>query len=139
MYKKQIKYITEESFKNYGDVIELKPHSEDGWEIVVRVENTGWRIAVLEFARRTTKKLERHPTSKESFEPLLGTALLIAALKDFPEDFEVFLLDRPVCLNAGVWHQVISLSDLSQVKITENLVVSSEFYELENEIGSFVM
>lgn len=83
--------------------------------------------------------MECHPSSKESFEPLSGMLLIIVAEHDTPADFEVFLLDKPVCLHAGVWHQVISLAAESQVKIAENYEVESEFFELENEISAAVI
>lgn len=137
--QRSIRNITPEGFATYGDVIGLKPDSVDGWEIVVKAEENGWRIAVLEFSRRTTAVLERHPDSRESFEPLKGVTLLLAAAEgDTPDNFSVFLLDKPVCLHKGIWHQVISLSEVSQVKITENLDVSCEYHGLSNEYGSFV-
>jgi ureidoglycolate hydrolase len=134
MIAKQIRYINQEVFQKYGTVIELKPYSKDGWEIVVKVEDAGWRIAVLEFGRRSTAKLEKHPRSKESFEPLNGSALLIVAESSSPQDFEVFFLDTPVCLNEGIWHQVISLSETCTVKITENLEVACEYYDFKEEV-----
>jgi len=132
---KNITNITAEAFSKYGTVIEFTPKMYDGWEILVREEKSGWRIALLEFTRKTTKILENHPTSKESFEPVKGTAILIAAENGTPESFEVFLLDKSVCLNEGIWHQVISLSEVSQVKITENLEVTCEYYNLPHEIA----
>ena len=134
MELKNISNITAEAFSKYGTVIEFTPKMYDGWEILVREEKSGWRIALLEFTRRTTKILESHPTSKESFEPVKGTAILIAAENNAPESFEIFLLDKPVCLNEGIWHQVVSLSEVTQVKITENLEVSCEYYNLPGEI-----
>lgn len=134
MELKNISNITAETFSKYGTVIEFTSKMYDGWEILVREEKSGWRIALLEFTRRTTKILENHPTSKESFEPVKGTAILIAAENSAPENFEVFLLDKPVCLNEGIWHQVVSLSEVTQVKITENLEVTCEYYNLPCEI-----
>ena len=128
-----IQFITQEAFERFGMVIELKPHSKDGWEVVVKSQGDGWRIAVLEFFRRTAVRLENHPSSKESFEPLKGTTVLLVAENSTPGNFEAFLLDRPVCLNEGVWHEVISLSDGAQVKITENLEVDCEYYTLSGE------
>lgn len=138
MGAKKIRFITREAFARYGTVIELKPQSQDGWEVVVKVENSGWRIAVLEFSRHTASMLENHPQSKESFEPLYGTALLIVAENNAPDSFEVFLLDKPVCLFEGIWHQVISLSQVSCVKITENLEVACVFHDLRDEVTAYV-
>ena len=50
------------------------------------------------------------------------------------ELIEAFLLDRPVCLNEGVWHDVFALSDTAVVKIAENLDVGSEFYDLPSPL-----
>ena len=136
--KKYIGNITPEAFARYGDVIALKPTSIDGWEVVVRVSDKGWRIAVLEFSRKATGELEKHSDSRESFEPLKGVALLLVSVDAEPENFEVFLLDQPVCLYAGIWHQIISISEVSQVKITENLEVSCVYHQLLNEYQGFV-
>lgn len=134
MNNKEIKNITADSFAKYGTVLEFTANMYDGWEILVKAENTGWRIALLEFSRKSTDVLENHPASKESFEPLKGMALLLAAENHSPEDFEAFLLDKPVCLNEGVWHQVISLSEVTQVKITENLEVTCEYHKLKSPV-----
>ncbi len=133
MQLQPVRNITRESFGKYGTVIEFTPACSDGWEVVAEAPVNGWRIAVLEFSTKSAKRLENHPTSKESFEPLVGTAILFAAENSAPEKFEAFLLDKPVCLNEGVWHEVISLSEVSQVKITENLTVDSSYYMLPCE------
>ena len=141
MKSKTIKNISVENFLKYGVVINLTPKHEDSrFKVLIQEEkNTGWRIAVYEYIRKATKVLENHPSSKESFEPLLGTTLLIVAENSKPEDFEIFLLDKPICLYEGVWHQVITLSEVSQVKITENLKVNSEFYNFKNEISPCIL
>lgn len=72
--------------------------------------------------------------SLESFEPLQGITVLIVAAHDTPEEYEAFILDKPVCLYKGIWHQVLSLTDEAQVKIAENLEVVSEFFDLQKEI-----
>ena len=60
--------------------------------------------------------------------------MLLVAEHDKSEEFEAFLLDKPVCLYKGIWHQVLSLTDEAQVKIAENLEVNSEFFNFEKEI-----
>lgn len=139
MGTKPILNITPSAFSKYGTVLTFTDKCVDGFEIVVRAENTGWRIALLEFSRKTTKVVENHPHSKESFEPISGMSLLMVAENSTPEEFEVFLLDQPICLNEGVWHQVISLSEVSKVKITENLEVECEYHQLQNEVSPFVL
>ena len=130
----KIQTLTPDAFGKYGTILRFTEKMSDGWEILVTGNAPGWRIALLEFSRKSTHILEYHPESKESFEPMSGVSLLIAAEHDTPEQYEVFLLDQPVCLEAGVWHQVISLSEKTLVKITENLDVACVYYELDHEI-----
>lgn len=132
---KLIKNLSSEAFKPYGDIIDFTEAKYDGWEIIVLSEGPGWRIALLEIDRKSTTTLEHHPKSKESFEPVNGTTLLIAAPYETPDDYEIFLLDRPICLNEKVWHQLICLSDKSSMKITENLEVGCVYHELETVVS----
>ena len=126
---REVLTLSKENFGRYGRIIEFSPGSEM-WEILVREEKIGWRIALLEIDRREIKWLERHPDSMETFEPVSGIALLFVADKD-PLDFEVFVLDRPVCLYKGIWHEVASLTQKAKFKITENYDVECEYFDLE--------
>jgi ureidoglycolate hydrolase len=126
--------LSPETFAPYGRILQFTEQMSDGWEILITSESPGWRIALLEFDRRSTQTLEHHPHSKESFEPLSGTSLLIVAPYESPDQYEIFLLDQPICLNEKVWHQVISLSDQTKVKITENLEVDCVYHQLATEI-----
>jgi len=132
---KELKNITFDNFKKYGTVIEFPKDFKDEFLIVDTEDKEPWRIAVFRYTNKTIKKIECHPTSKESFEPLRGVTVLLVAEHDAPENYEVFILDKPVCLGKGIWHQVLSITDEAQVKITENLEVESVFYELEKEIS----
>ena len=78
------------------------------------------------------------PASRESFEPLHGLTVLVVATHENPEEYEAFILDKPVCLKKGIWHQVLALTEEAQVKIVENLEVQSEFYDLEKAIHVLV-
>ena len=133
-----IKTIDENSFAPYGDVLDftnVKPSNEGDFgrfQIITRAEDpTGWRLALLRFGNRECRRLEQHPASKESFEPVSGVSLIFLAAPGQPERVEAFLLDKPVCLNQGVWHDVVALSQSAVVKIAENLNVESEIIELE--------
>lgn len=130
----KIQTLTTAVFNKYGTILQFTEKMSDGWEILVASDSPGWRIALLEFSRKSTRMLEYHPDSKESFEPVSGVCLLITAGHETPDEYEVFLLDQPVCLDAGVWHQVISLSEKSLVKITENLEVACVYHELDHMI-----
>ncbi|MGL5694898.1 MAG: ureidoglycolate lyase [Peptostreptococcaceae bacterium] len=131
---REILNISKESFEKFGKVIEFSEDCNDRFEVIITDETNPWRIAVYRYDEKSVKRMENHPTSKESFEPLTGVTLLMVAENESPKNYKVFLLDKPVCLYEGIWHQVISLSDSASVKITENLEVNSEFYEFENEV-----
>lgn len=130
----EILNITRDNFIKYGKILEFTPGYKEEFEIIVREPGQGWRLAVYRVSEKSIKTLENHPTSMESFEPLKGVALLIVAENSDPEGFEVFLLDKPVCLDKGIWHQVIALSEEAQVKITENIEVTTEFHRLSSEL-----
>jgi len=102
--------------------------------VIITEEHSPWRLAVFRVKERECVMLEKHPTSLESFEPISGTGLLIVAPKAEPRDYQIFLLDKPVCLYKGVWHQMITLAEEALVKIAENLQVESEFYHLNKPI-----
>lgn len=135
-----LKSIHRETFEKYGKVLEFSPdNTEEPFEIVITEEKEPWRLAVFRYRNKEIQKMECHPTSLESFEPLQGVTVLVVAEHDKPEEYEAFLLDKPVCLYKGIWHQVLTLTDEAQVKIAENLEVNSEFFELKNEIAVRVM
>lgn len=132
---REILSVTRERFGQYGEVIEFKAESEEDFYIVERETDAPWRLAVFRYRNRSIKKLEAHPTSKESFEPLAGITVLVVAKAECPDEYEAFILDKPICLKKGIWHQVLTLTDEAQVKITENLEVETIFYELKKEIA----
>lgn len=78
------------------------------------------------------KRLE-YVTAK-SFEPLEGITVLCAAKHDTPQDCHAFILNKPMCQIKR--HQVLSLTEKAQVKITENLEVVSEFYNRAEKSGA---
>lgn len=131
---KELKYITRESFKKYGCILDFSRDDTSVWEILFKVKDNGWRIAILEIDRHFATRLERHPDSIETFELISGISILLASDKN-PKDFQVFLLDKPVCLNKGIWHEVIALSDKAKFKITENDEVTCEYFDFDKPFG----
>ena len=129
-----INNITSDNFNKYGKVLEFSPDFEGHFEIIVREPDHPWRLAVLRVRNRVSTFLENHPDSMESFEPVKGTTLLIVAENHCPDDFEVFLLDKPVCLYKGIWHDVIALSDDILIRVAENHDVNSEFHHFEKQL-----
>lgn len=129
---KPIENITPDSFKEFGVVLDFSPEFPAEFEILVREADHPWRMAVYRPSKRVCKFLENHPGSIESFEPVRGTSLILVAANADPEGFRIFLLDKPVCLGKGVWHNVIPLSDDVLIRVNENLEVAAEFHKFEN-------
>lgn len=131
----QLQSIHKENFGKYGKVLEFSEEWREPFEILITEEEEPWRLAVFRYRNKSIKRMECHPASLESFEPLKGVTVLVVAEQERPEEYEAFFLDKPVCLYKGVWHQVLAVTDEAQVKIAENLEVNSEFYDLETEIS----
>lgn len=126
-----IQKITPKSFEKYGRVIFHDLTKRENFQIVLNeFEKVGWRIAVSKITCKTIKKLTRHPNSMETFEPMEGVTVICVATADNPRDFELFLLDKPVCLYKNIWHATLSISEYSLVKICENAYVESKEYDL---------
>lgn len=131
----RIQSIHQENFGKFGYVLDFPEEATEPFHIVAEEQSEPWRLAVFRYRNKTVKTMECHPFSMESFEPLRGITVLLVAEHDSPQRYEAFVLDQPVCLYKGIWHQVLSLTDEARVKIAENLEVSSEFYELGKEVA----
>ena len=119
------KKLHAKNFKKYGLIIEWEgPENKkenNQFRIVLRQPKVkGWRIAYLIVREKLVKFLEKHPLSYESFEPVKGKAVLYVSNKKIPEQIEAFILDKPVILFNGIWHNVLSLTKETHIKITEN-------------------
>lgn len=130
-----IETISRENFSPYGTILKFNDDRPDNlFEVLVTEPEKPWRLALFRVLNRECRKLECHPVSMESFEPLKGVGILLAAEPQSPDAWHAFLLDQPVCLHKGVWHAMVTLTDETVVKITENLEVDSEFYEFPMDI-----
>ena len=135
---KTLQYVQRETFLPYGEVLEFPAGIEKTFCIITTEEKEPWRLAVFRYTNKEIQRMECHPTSRESFEPLHGLTVLVVATHENPEEYEAFILDKPVCLKKGIWHQVLALTEEAQVKIVENLEEQSEFYDLEKAIHVLV-
>ncbi|MFH0807724.1 MAG: hypothetical protein V2A57_04845 [Elusimicrobiota bacterium] len=126
----KIKCPTKTNFKKFGKILEgtKKTHSskKTQYEIITGSKSEGWLLAYLIVRNRVSKNIEQHPASKESFEPVRGVCLLIVAPVKTPDKIETFILDKPIVLNEGVWHDVVALSEEAEVKIAENSGVTTK-------------
>ncbi len=117
--------ITKDNFKKYGSVIEWdgpeNKEENNQFRIVINESKIiGWRIAYLIVREKQVAFLENHPNSYESFEPIRGESVLYVSSQKTPEDIEAFILDKPIVLRKGIWHNVVTVSKEVHIKITEN-------------------
>lgn len=123
------------NFKAYGKIIEypskeLKGTKRSLWRIVHTVsEKNGWRVACLILRDKTIGRMERHPASDETFEPVSGEALIFVSTEKDLKQIECFRLDKPVILFKGTWHGLISLTPEAQIKIIENSRVECGYWK----------
>ncbi|MBU0634593.1 MAG: ureidoglycolate lyase [Candidatus Omnitrophica bacterium] len=133
------KKINKNNFKKFGWVIEWQgpenKKSKNQFRIVVNdAKVTGWRIAYLIVREKRINRLERHPYSMESFEPVKGKSILYVSTQKKPRDIEAFILDKPIVLKKGIWHGIVTLGQQAHVKITENNTVHMRILELDEWI-----
>ncbi len=133
------KKITALNFKKYGYIIQWEgPENKkenNQFRIIIRdFKAKGWRIAYLVVREKQIKFLERHPVSFESFEPVKGKAILYVSNEKVPQVIEAFVLDKPIVLLKGIWHNVLSRTKETHIKITENNKVQLIRYILPKTI-----
>ncbi len=133
--KVKVERITEANFKPFGKIISLprKHNASPGknlWRVIVRQPHAGWRIAYLVVRDSSVLRLERHPGSLESFEPVAGQGVLFVALRKVPSDIRAFYLDKSVILKKGLWHGIVTCRPECDIKITENSAVKSVYWRL---------
>ncbi len=137
----KVEKINQGSFRRFGRVIGYPdkhgcPPGKNLFRIVVRErEPFGWRIAYLVLRDKSIVRLEQHRDTFESFEPVRGRSLLyVSEIRD-KGSIRCFRLDRPVVLNKGVWHGVVTTGRESEIKISENVKVRSSYWRLGNGLA----
>ncbi|KYZ76547.1 hypothetical protein AXX12_08945 [Anaerosporomusa subterranea] len=130
-----IQPLLEEHFSRFGVIFRLNRSDPQPFQVQVTEETpVGWRVAMMKVSARVIQKISCHPNTMETFEPVQGVCLLVVAEPQKPHELAAFVLDAPVCINKGVWHCVITLSDYAIVKVTENSTVDSMTVELEGTL-----
>jgi ureidoglycolate hydrolase len=129
----EIKPLIPENFTKYGRI--LFPTEEESrtvqdptaaYVILEKAVSKGWLMSHYTVSKRFTDMMENHPNTKETFEPLCGASVIVlAAQGPAPDNPEAFLLDKPVVLYEGVWHDVMALSEKATMRINENTKVQS--------------
>jgi len=124
--------LTHKNIRPYGWIIDSHFIKDDGkWDkfgILLKERSKGWRIGYLILRKKKIGGLESHPDSLETFEPVSGRAAIYLAKKKTPNNIEAFLLDKPVVLKKGVWHDVAAISNKCEIKIFENIEVITKRY-----------
>jgi ureidoglycolate hydrolase len=132
--------LNHKSIRPFGCLIDAKcvtyKSGDNGFGIVFREKSVGWRIAYLVVRKRTIARLESHPNTAETFEPVKGSALLVLAPRNRPDDYSIFLLDRPVIVKRGIWHNIASVTGPCEIKICEAIRVVEAYHALKNPIAA---
>lgn len=133
----KINSITHENIKPYGWIIDSGFIKDDGrgdkFGVLLKERSGGWRVGCLILRKKAIERLESHPDSLESFEPLSGESFIALAPKHNPDKFKIFLLDRPIILKKGIWHDVAALSRRCEIKIFENIDVVVKYHKLKEK------
>ncbi len=131
--------LTKKNFENYGTLLQHGVHQQpNGYEKIAVMPSNGWIWALMTINNKSIEQLECHPNTRESFEPLTGTTVIVVALYNEPNSYQAFLLDVPILLNKGIWHQVMCISESASFKIVENNEVATEFYTLQSPLKLIV-
>ena len=108
------------------------------WRIVHNEPaKVGWRVAYLVLLYNSIGRMECHPTSDETFDPVKGKALIFVALNKSLDAIKCFYLDKPIILRKGVWHGLIALDDEAEIKIIENHKVTCRYWKLGFRVKSY--
>ena len=131
--------LTHASIKPFGYIIDrscIKRDSgkENGFGVLLRTRSKGWRIAYLIVRKRVMTRLECHPDTLETFEPVKGRGVIALASHSRPKDVRFFILEAPIVLKKGIWHEVATLTREWEIKICENFSVKEDYYKLKNKI-----
>ena len=76
---KTLQSVQRETFLPYGEVLEFPAGIEETFCIITTEEKEPWRLAVFRYTNKEIQRMECHPTSRESFEPLHGLTVLVVA------------------------------------------------------------
>lgn len=133
--------LTVANFRPYGRIIGYPGKQNKGKVrnlfriILTEKAKLGWRIAYLIVRDKHIRRLECHPFSFESFEPVRGKSILFVTRRKDARTIKCFSLDQPVVLNKGIWHGVVTLTPETEIKLTENAKVKCVYWDLEFKLS----
>lgn len=130
--------LTSKTIKPYGYIIDSSCVKDDGrgnrFGILLRERSGGWRIGYLILREKKIDKLESHPDSLETFEPVRGEAVIALSRPGSPDAVKLFYLDKPVVLKKKIWHDVLAFSGRCEIKIFENIDVETKYHYLKETL-----
>lgn len=130
--------LTARNIRPYGILIDASCVKDDGrkncFGVLLKERSKGWRIGYLIVREKKVWRLEHHPDSLETFEPVKGKSVIVFAPGRYPERTKMFLLDKPVVVKKGVWHDVAALSGRSDIKVFENIEVKTRYHYLKKSV-----
>ena len=135
--KLAINKLTHRNIRPYGIIIDARriaKRRRNAFGIILKERSKGWRIGYLVVRERIIERLESHPDSFETFEPVVGRTIIAFAPNKRPDKVKVFRLDRPVIIKKGVWHEVAAISGHAEIKIFENIEVKVKYHFLKKAI-----
>lgn len=134
----RIRKLTHESARPYAVIIDPACVKDDGkkncFGILLKEKAKGWRIGYLIAREKAITRLENHPDSFETFEPVSGRSVIAFAPAEYPDKAKVFLLDQSVVVKKSVWHEVAPLTKEAEIKIFENIEVKTSYHQLKEKI-----
>lgn len=92
-------------------------------------------MAELPVVEESIAFLSLHDNTPEVFIPLEGTTILKVAKKADFSDCKVFLIDRPLMIDPGVWHGLACVNGVSRLLLVENREVHLEKKKIERSRG----
>lgn len=132
--------LTHKNIRPFGWIIDRSCVRDKGrgnaFGILLKERSKGWRVAYLVMRTRAINRLEKHPDSIETFEPVKGRAMLALAADKNPGDTKLFFLDKSVALKKGIWHGVAALTKKAEMKIFENREVKTKYHHLGKYLRS---
>jgi len=140
--------LSNKAFNRYGRILlptkgENPNVSEetvfDFYILFSQVEGRGWRTAYLRYQGELLEKLERHLGTAEVFIPLQGHSVLVVATEVDPlKQLHAFYLDKPLVIDKGIWHNVVSVGGAAELLIMENLEVDVDYYKLKEPMSVYL-
>ena len=132
----KIRQLTHKTIKPFGCIIDRRFIKDGGigdkFGVLLKEKSKGWRIGYLVLRKKAMMRLESHPDSLETFEPVKGRPIIALAPNKAPGSVKLFLLDKPIVVKKGVWHDVMAASRECEMKIFENNEVKIKYHNLKD-------